>query len=239
MTSLPQNLHGALQRLFDNSFQLDRDGDLVTGSAVIDNRQIALVGTVEAAAVGADLALAMAAHVLDVVEKHRGRPILMLADNSGQKLAKRDELLGNAGCLSHLAKCLALARSRGHRSVALVYGAAVSGGFMATCMSCDACFALPETQVRVMRLDAMARITKIPRTRLEELTRTSPILRPEVDAFEALGAIDAIWDADPKAALTAALRLVSQPDRRDAVGRERGGRRSAADISAAVQARHT
>jgi malonate decarboxylase gamma subunit len=234
--TIPQKLSGTLATLFGTSFTLDVTGDFVAGTAILDNREIALVGTINSAAIGTDLALAMAAHVLDVIEKSPGRPILLLADNSGQKLAKRDELLGNAGYLAHLAKCLALARSRGHRTIALVYGAALSGGFMATCMACDACFAMPGTEVRVMRLDAMARITRIPQARLEELTRSSPILKPEVEAFERLGAIEGIWEQDAAAALTAALCAPSGPDRRDALGQERGGRQLAAEVALAVQA---
>jgi malonate decarboxylase gamma subunit len=239
MTGLPKKLADTLETLFGSSFKLDLHGELAAGTAVLDNREIALVGTINGAAIGADLALALAAQVLDVVEHHPGRPILLLADNSGQKLAKRDELLGNAGYLSHLAKCLAVARARGHKSVALVYGTALSGGFMATCMACDACFAMPGTEVRVMRLDAMARITRIPQARLEDLTKTSPILKPEVDAFERLGAIEAIWQDDPAAALAAALRVPAGPDRRDASGFDRGGRQLAAENAGLVKAHRT
>ena len=237
MSALPDRLTRTLEVLFGTSWQLDAAETLVTGSAVFDNQQIALIGTIDAAAIGVDLAYAMAGHILDVVEQSPGRAILLLADNSGQKLAKRDELLGNAGYLAHLAKSLALARARGHRSIALVYGAAISGGFMATCMSCDACFALPQTEVRVMRLDAMARITRIPQTRLETLTRSSPILRPEVDAFERLGAVEGIWEDNPRAAFAAALHQPNGRDHRDVDGRERSGRELAADVAADVLAR--
>lgn len=237
MTAIPERLAETLRMLFGDAWNVTVAGDMVTGSAQLADLNVALIGTINAAALGADLTLAMAAQILEVIKNYPGRPILFLADNSGQKLAKRDELLGNSGYLAHLSKCLALARIRGHRTIALVYATALSAGFMVTCMACDVCFAMPGTEVRVMRLDAMARITRIPLRRLEELTHNSPILMPDVRAFERLGAIEAIWDRDPASALAAALREAAGPDRRDAIGNERGGRQLANDIAASVQAR--
>lgn len=236
--AVPDRLAETLRTLFGEAWKVTVAGEMVAGSAQLEDLNVALIGTINSAAIGVDLALAMAGQVLDVVSNHPGKPILLLADNSGQKLAKRDELLGNAGYLAHLSKTLALARVRGHRTIALVYASALSGGFMATCMACDVCFAMPGTEVRVMRLDAMARITRIPLQRLEELTQNSPILMPDVTAFERLGAIEAIWDRDVAGALAATLRGADGPDRRDAIGKERDGRKLAVEIAASVQARH-
>ena len=82
----------------------------------------------------------------------------------------RDELLGINGYMAHLAKCIDLARRSGHRILGLVYSHAVSGGFLASSMLADICYALPEAEIRVMNLPAMARVTKIPLERLTELS---------------------------------------------------------------------
>src|SRR3546814_1022915 len=62
--------------------------------------------------VGVDQALAMARLVLDTVKQHPQRAILFLLDTRGQRLRKRDELLGLNGYMAHLAKC----RSEEHTS---------------------------------------------------------------------------------------------------------------------------
>ena len=117
---------------------------------------------------------------LRIVRDHPGRPILLLVDTQGQRLSRRDELLGINGYMAHLAKCLQLARNRGHKIIGLVYSEAVSGGFLASSLLADRCYALPEAQVRVMNLPAMSRITKIPLERLEELSKSSPVFAPGV-----------------------------------------------------------
>jgi malonate decarboxylase gamma subunit len=44
----------------------------------------------------------------------------------------------------------------------LVYDQALSGGFITSGLIADACDALPEAEIRVMRIPAMARVTKLP-----------------------------------------------------------------------------
>ena len=136
-----------------------------------------MIGTVDAAPIGIELAYRMAGVVLDVVRDHPSRPILLLVDTQGQRLSHRDELLGINGYMAHLAKCLTLARARGHRVLGLVYSQAVSGGFLASSMLADVCYALPEAEIRVMNLPAMARVTKIPLERLQELSKASTGIR--------------------------------------------------------------
>jgi malonate decarboxylase gamma subunit len=163
----------------------------------------------------------------------------MLVDTQGQKLARRDELLGNGGYLAHLAKCFEVARRAGHPLLALVYGEAVSGGFLALGMTADRTYALADAQIRVMALPAMSRITQIPIDELEALCRTSAIFGPGVTHYERLGAIDAIWEGDLAAHLADALGAVpaSAPapgDPRARSGAQRGGRTHAARVIAAV-----
>ena len=213
--------------LFRGGHDIRIDGERVSGTGRTAKGEVAVVGTCAHAAIGADLAFALASDVLEVVEGHPGRPILMLVDTQGQRLSRRDEMLGNPGYLAHLAKCFEVARRRGHKLLALVYGEAVSGGFLALGMTADEAYATPEAQGRVMALPAMARITQIPIERLQELCRTSPIFGPGAEHYRKLGALEEVWSEDLAAALEAALGRPAGPDRRAALGAERGGRTAA------------
>jgi malonate decarboxylase gamma subunit len=211
-------------RLFPNGHDIRVEGERVVGTGRAGPGEVAVIGTCGHAAIGVDLAFALAGDVLDVMERHPRRPILLLVDTQGQRLSRRDELLGNAGYLAHLAKCVEAARGRGHRSIALVHGEAVSGGFLALGMIADYTFALAEAQIRVMALPAMARITTIPIERLEELCATSPIFGPGAVHYERLGAVDALWSGDLARLLDAALALPARDDIRRTLGAERAGR---------------
>ena len=56
-----------------------------------------------------------------------------------------------------------------------------------------------------MNLPAMARVTKIPLERLQELSKTSAVFAPGVENYHRMGAIRALWDGDLAARLEAAL----------------------------------
>jgi malonate decarboxylase gamma subunit len=217
-------------QLFPAGHDVRVEGERVVGSGRSAAGEVAVIGTCARAAIGVDLAFALARDVLDVVERHPGRPILLLVDTQGQRLSRRDELLGNAGYLAHLAKCLEVARQRGHRLLALVYGEAVSGGFLALGMIADQTHALADAQIRVMALPAMSRITGIPVERLEALCATSPIFGPGAAHYERLGAVEAIWRGDLARCLADALRSPGNADRRRILGAERGGRTAARDV---------
>jgi malonate decarboxylase gamma subunit len=222
-------------RLFPAGHDVRIDGDFVVGDGSTEAGTIAVVGTCNRAGIGVDLAYRLAGAVLDVVASHPERPILMLVDTQGQKLARRDELLGNGGYLAHLAKCFEVARREGHPLLALVYGEAVSGGFLALGMTADRTYALADAQIRVMALPAMSRITQIPIDELETLCRTSAIFGPGVDHYERLGAVDAIWEGDLATCLADALSSIApSDDARARLGAERGGRTHAARVIAAV-----
>ncbi|MCK0207757.1 biotin-independent malonate decarboxylase subunit gamma [Starkeya koreensis] len=228
------------ERLIGTLFEqarLDRDGALITGVGEFDGAEVAILATTGRTYIGADVALAMARHVLDVMRDAPGRPILIVVDNSGHRLGRWDELMGNNGCLAHLTKCLYFARRRGHRVIGLVNELAVSAGFMALGMATDACYALPSAEVRVMALNAMSRVTKVPLDRLTELCATSPVLGPGVENFTRVGAIRAVWSGDLRAHLRAALAEppAARDDRRD-LGHERGGRALAREVAAQVRA---
>lgn len=231
-------MHEALtlcDKLFPAGHKVTVEGELLHGTASTRHGTVAVLGTIDRAAIGVDLAFALSCKVLDIVRRHPGRPIVMLVDTQGQRLSRRDELLGNAGYLAHLSKCFELARQRGHRLLSLVYGEAVSGGYLALGMIADQCFALEHAQIRVMALPAMSRITQIPLERLEELCRTSAIFGPGVENYRRLGALDALWSAaDLPQAIDRALAAPLEGDARVARGAERGGRTAAQAVVGAL-----
>ena len=227
-----------LNALLDALFPLGHDitvvDDVLGGSARTGQGEVTIIGTANRLEVGVDHALALADTVLASTTAHPRRPIVMLVDTAGQRLARRDELLGINGCFAHLAQCLDQARRRGARLLSLVYGESVSGGFLSFGLMADQIFALPEAQVRVMDLRAMARVTKQPLEKLQALSETSPVFAPGVENYVAMGAVHAVWTGDLATRLCDALREGVQGDRRRALGAERGGRRLARDVSAAV-----
>ena len=223
-----------LDRLFPLGHAVSVDDQVVHGTAKTAAGEVTVIGTTDHAEVGVEHALALAHSVLESTRQHRERAIVMLVDTSGQRLSRREELLGINGYLGHLAQCLEIARQRGARLVSIVYGEAVSGGFLSFGLMADEIFALPDAQVRVMNLKAMARVTKQPLERLESLSRTSPVFAPGVENYAAMGAVNAVWGDNIAELLTAALGASSTGDVRRRLGSERGGRKLAADIAQRV-----
>jgi malonate decarboxylase gamma subunit len=219
-------------RLFPAGHDIEADGDLLAGNGRCGDIVFAVVGSTHHAEIGVELALAMARRVLATVREHPGRPLLFLVDTQGQRLRHRDELLGIHRYMAHLAKCVAVARARGHRVLGLVYHQALSGGFLASGMMADLCAALPEAEIRVMSLPAMARVTRLPEERLRALAQASPVFAPGAINYVRMGAIDALWDGDLAAHLTRALQDAPARDTRRDLGHARGGRNLAAPIAA-------
>lgn len=209
---------------------ITQDGDFLHGTVVFDGAPLTVVGTTNHAPIGVDLALRQARVVLDTVRDYPGRPILLLIDTQGQQLRRRDELLGIHRAMAHLGQAIDLARRQGHRVLGLVYDQALSGGFITSGLIADACDALPGAEIRVMRLPAMARITKLAPERLEALSRDNPVFAPGVDNYVAMGGVRRLWTGDLAAALRAALSEAPRTDVRADDGRARGGRRLAASV---------
>jgi malonate decarboxylase beta subunit len=234
----PARRHGdaGLDRLFPAGHDVREAGGIVRGAGRgPSGREVAVLGSVGGAELGLEGALALSAEVLRVVRDHPGRPILALVDSRGQRMSRRDELLGLNGLLGHLAACVELARRRGHRIVALVRGDAVSGGVLPLGFMADEVHALEGANPWVMALPAMARVTKIPVERLEALSRSSPVLAPGLDGFLRLGAVQSVWRPPLDGALAAALARPPGPDLRARRGLERGGRILAAAIAERVE----
>lgn len=221
-------------RLFGEGHGIEADGDFLHGTVRFDGEPLAVVGTTNHAPIGVKVALAQARVVLDTVARHPSRPILLLIDTQGQQLRRRDELLGINRAMAHLGMCIDLARRRGHRVIGLVYDQALSGGFITSGLIADACYALPEAEIRVMRLPAMARITKLAPELLEALSQSNPVFAPGVENYVAMGGVRALWRDDLAGALREALAHTPTEDLRAVDGAERGGRRLAAAVAQRV-----
>lgn len=224
-----------LSQLFPEGHQIHANGLFFSGEATAKGIKVAVIGSIDAAAIGVELAFQMAGSVLEIIRRHPGRPILLLVDTMGQRLTRRDELLGINAYMAHLAKCLELARNQGHKVIGLVYSQAVSGGFLASSLLSDRCYALPEAEIRVMNLPAMARITKIPLERLEQLSQSSPVFAPGVENYRKMGAITDVWQGDLAACLVDALEKAGQDDNRRRLGAERQGRNLAETVAERVR----
>ena len=211
-------------RLFPQGHDIVQDGDLLLGSGGCGTHMFAVSGTTNHAEIGIEVCFAMARWVLQTVQAHPRRPLLFLIDTQGQRLRRRDELLGLHRYMAHLASCVQIARMRAHPVLGLVYDQALSGGILASAMSADVCGALPEAEIRVMNLAAMARVTRIPEQRLRELSRTSPVFAPGAIHYVAMGAVDSLWSGDLAQCLEQALAGIELEDRRAEHGLERGGR---------------
>ncbi len=234
------NWEPLVQALFGSQHSVQRRGDVLTGTAELGKEVVAIVGTTDHAAIGVEIALAQAKAVLDTVENHPGRAIVLLVDTQGQRLRHRDEMLGINRYMAHLGCCIELARRRGHRVIGLVYDQALSGGFITSGLIADACYALPEAEIRVMRLPAMARVTKISESVLEALSVSNPVFAPGVENYVAMGGIRGLWRGDTvdglRGDLLAALGDAATTDQRAVDGAARGGRTLSAAVTARVLA---
>src|SRR6478609_2249996 len=220
--------------LFGTDHGIAQDGDLLRGTVQFNGNPLAVVGTTNHAPIGVRLALAQARAVLDTVTTHPGRPLLLLIDTQGQQLRRRDELLGINRAMAHLGMAIDHARRRGHRVLGLVYDQALSGGFITSGLIADACDALPDAEIRVMRIPAMARVTKLPEDMLTALSQSNPVFAPGVQNYVAMGGVRSLWQGDLAAALREALAHSPREDLRAIDGAERGGRQLAAAVAQRV-----
>ncbi len=181
-----------LRQLFGDNCTVHFEGPLLSGEGVFDGKPVAILGTSSRVHIGAVLALDLARHVLDVMRQHPGRPILLIVENSGQKLVCSMKLIGNNGYIAHVSTCLDAARRRGHKIIGVVHDLAISAGFMATGMATQRMLRPEWRGTRVMAPEAMSRITRIPLERLNQLSKTNAILGPGAANFERIGGIAGI-----------------------------------------------
>ncbi|HEU4374531.1 MAG TPA: biotin-independent malonate decarboxylase subunit gamma [Telluria sp.] len=228
------NWQDVAHALFPQGLCITEQDHFLSGEAQVAGQTVTVIGTTNHTPIGVEIALAQASAVLDTVRTHPGRPIVLLVDTQGQRLKRRDEMLGMNSYMAHLGKCIELARQRGHRIVALVYDQALSGGFITSGLMADACYALPDATIRVMGLPAMARITKVPEERLVELAASNPVFAPGPENYLRMGGVQEIWRGDLAAQLEQALGASAGGDVRSVLGQARGGRKFAQRVIDAI-----
>ena len=221
--------------LFPGGHDVVENENFLSGTAQVDGQPVTVIGTTGHTPIGIEIALAQAQAILKTVQEHPGRPILILVDTQGQRLRHRDEMLGINSYMAHLGKCVDLARRQGHTVIGLVYDQALSGGFITSGLIASACYALPQSTIRVMGLPAMARITKVPEERLTELARDNPVFAPGPENYLRMGGLHGIWEDDLANQLVRALGEAGDEDRRMARGLARGGRLLAQPVAEAVR----
>jgi malonate decarboxylase gamma subunit len=227
-----------LSSLFPQGHDVANDRGLVRGSgALAGGGRIQVLGVVDRTPIGVDEALQLSEWVLDVIAQGGSDPILILVDSDSQRMSKREELLGLNEYLAHLAKTLIHADLQGHATVGLLFGHAAAGAFIATALAARTLVALPGAQPEVMDLPSMARVTKLSIELLQEKARSTPVFAPGLENLAQTGAVLATWEerrslAEQLQALLDQRR--EHRDRRDVLGKERGGRPKAADIQERV-----
>ena len=199
---------------------------------------IAVIGVANGEALGTATTLPLAARVLEVVAKGGSTPILVLVDSQGQLMARRDEMIGLNEYLAHLIKSLLLASQEGHRTVGLDYGKAFGGALLATGLATDVSIGLPGASPEVMDMPSIARVTKMPEEKLQELAKTTAVFAPGLDHMAQVGAVSLIWDPDKPLdqQLEEAIAGAPSQDTRDEVGAERKGRPMASSVAKRVEA---
>ena len=222
-----------LASLFPEGHSVTVADGLVAGEGPLDGGRLRVIGIDGDSPLGVEGALTLAAHVLDTVRAGEKTPILVAIDSDSQRMSRRDELLGLNECLAHLAKALLLADRHGHPTIGLLYGHSAAGAFIATALATRVLAALPGANPSVMDLPSVARVTKLPLGKLQEMAQSTPVFAPGLDNMLATGAVHAVLDpAAPLGPQIAAL-IADRPvdDVRDRLGRERGGRPVAAEIA--------
>jgi malonate decarboxylase gamma subunit len=224
------NTELVLKQLFPNQLNYQIEGYVIKGDAQTAVGPIRILGTVNAAPINQEIAIELAGEILQLIQQQNKTPVVFIVDTQGQDLSRADELLCLNRTFAHLASCVDLLRRSGHANLAIIFGQAVSGGFLSYGLMANEVYALSDSQVKVMDLNAMARVTKIPVEKLKDLSQSSAIFAPGVENFYKMGAINAIWpdlesDWISQALLNQQQQLESYiTDQRRVVGQQRQGR---------------
>ena len=219
-----------LKQLFPKQLDYQINGYVIKGNAETEAGPVRILGTVHAAPINQEIAIELAGEILQLIQQQNKTPVVFIVDTQGQDLSRADELLCLNRTFAHLASCVDLLRRSGHANLAILFGQAVSGGFLSYGLMANEVYALSDSQVKVMDLNAMARVTKIPVEKLKDLSQSSAIFAPGVENFYKMGAINAIWpdlesDWISQALLNQQQQLESYiTDQRRVVGQQRQGR---------------
>jgi len=228
-----------LASMFPDGHEVTNDNGILTGTGPLRTGKRALVvGISGRRAVGVDEAIRLSAFVLRSL-REGGGPILVVVDSDSQRMSKRDELLGLNEFLAHLAKCLIYADMHGRPTIGILFGHTAAGAFLATALATRVLVGLPGASPAVMDLPSMSKVTKLPIEVLEQKAKTTPVFAPGLENLTQTGAVHLLWDDKKPLVDQLDLLLASLPvarDCRDNLGKERKGRRKAAEIAERVHA---
>jgi malonate decarboxylase gamma subunit len=135
---------------------------------------------------------ALAGHVRDAIAADTSgvkRPILAIVDVQSQAYGRLEALLGIHLSLAAAVDAYAAARMAGHPVVALIVGAALSGGLLAHGAQAHRLLALddPGVVIHAMRKQSAARITRRTVEELDELGKTVLPMAYDVRQYAKLG----------------------------------------------------
>ena len=230
-------LDDILASLFPNGHDVRNNSGMVFGSGPLrSGGRMLVIGVADRTALGVDEALRLSGYLLTLIKSGSG-PVLVMVDSDSQRMSKRDELLGLNEFLAHLTKTLIYADIHGRPTIGLLFGHSAAGAFLATALATRVLVALPGADPVVMDLPSMARVTKLPIQVLEEKAKSTPVFAPSLENLARIGAVHFTWDETVPLINQLESLLDSIPgasDRRDALGKARGGRLKAADIAERV-----
>ncbi len=218
-----------LTTMFGSKLELEQTNNILTGYADYKECKFALLGVINHAMLDNQMALDLADFILWQIKSKTVTNLLIILDTGGQQVTHNAELLGINRYFAHLIKTLHYAKLNGMTINALISGGALGGAFIATALNATKIYALKEAQIAVMWLEAMAKITKIPLTTLQELGQASCIFAPGVENFYKLGVLEKIVTIEefmPELMGNLNTKIPNWFDQ----GYERGGRQYASSI---------
>lgn len=231
-------LDDILAALFPDGHEVKNDKGVVFGSATLrSGARTLVIGVADRTAVGVDEAVRLSGYVLESLAQGSG-PIFVLVDSDSQRMSKRDELLGLNEYLAHLAKSLIYADMQGRPTVGILYGHSAAGALLATGLATRVLVGLPGATPAVMDLPSMAKVTKLSMEALQEKAKSTPVFAPGLSNLARMGAVHVTWNDAVSLADRLDALLGNMPDahdRRDMLGKERGGRLKAANIAERVR----
>jgi malonate decarboxylase gamma subunit len=219
-----------LTQLFTEDSNIVTTDWLVTGEATIAGKPVSVLGTTNHTFIGVREVVVLSEKFLDIAERFPGRPILMLVDNNGQRMALDEELLALPEYIAHLLKAEQVARLAGCKLIAIVYGNTVAGGFIGFGMGADRVVSVPGSETSVMKLEAISRVTKMPLQKLQALAAKVSVFAPGSENFYKMGGIYEMWTDQFPARLEHLMVSDISEDLRVQLGNQRGGREAAQSI---------
>lgn len=181
-----------LTLMFADSVRISEQDNIITGMANYADTEFAICGIVNEAPLDSHMNQYLAEFILTKIMSAPTTKFLILVDTAGQQTTRFAELSGLNRYIAHLAKTIHFARHNGARVFSLVHGKALGGAFIASGLNAEKIYALESSQIAVMWLEAMSKVTKIPLIQLQQLSQTSPIFAPGASNFVKLGVVEAI-----------------------------------------------